>query len=92
MIASVCCLLLALQWGGISYPWKSARIIGLLIGFGLLAVVFGVLQWKLEEKATIPLRILRQRSVLMGGFYVALLNMSIYTVLLLSHLCIDRYY
>lgn len=82
LIASVSCLLLALQWGGITYPWASAKIIGLFIGFGFLAVVFGVLQWKLGEKATIPLRILRQRSVLMGGLYVALLNMAMYTVFL----------
>lgn len=80
LIAAICCLLLALQWGGTTYPWKSSKIIGLFIGFGLLAIVFGLLQWKLGENATVPLRLLRQRSVLMGCFYAALINMANYTV------------
>ncbi|KAI4124378.1 MAG: hypothetical protein LQ347_005765 [Umbilicaria vellea] len=79
LIAAICCLLLALQWGGTTYPWKSSKIIGLFIGFGLLAIVFGLLQWKLGENATVPLRLLRQRSVLMGCFYAALINMANYT-------------
>lgn len=80
LIAAICCLLLALQWGGTTYPWKSSKVIGLFIGFGLLAIVFGLLQWKLGENATVPLRLLRQRSVLMGCFYAALINMANYTV------------
>ena len=80
LIASVCCLLLALQWGGTSQPWNSPRIIGLFVGFGLLVVVFGILQWRLGEKATIPLRVLRQRTVLAGGLFSFLVNMSNYVV------------
>ena len=80
LIAAVCCLLLALQWGGTVSPWKSSRIIGLFVGFGLLSFVFGVLQWKLGDTATTPLRILRQRSIYMGSSFVAFTNMAIFTV------------
>lgn len=63
-VGAVCCLLLALQWGGQSKPWKSSPVIGLLVGSFLLICVFAVIQWKRGEKATIPLRVLRRRSIL----------------------------
>ena len=80
LIGAVCCLLLALQWGGTASPWNSARIIVLFAGFGLLSLTFGILQWKLGETATTPLRILRQRSIYMGSSFVAFTNMAIFTV------------
>ena len=80
VIASVCCLVLALQWGGTAMPWRSKTVIGLLIGFGLLLVTFGLVQWWNGEKATIPLRIMWQRSVFMGAWFHFFLEMSIYIV------------
>jgi len=82
LLAAVCCLLLALQWGGTKKPWGSSQIIGLFVGFGLLTVAFGFVQWRLGENATIPLRVLRQRSVLMGAWFLFFLQMSSYTVCL----------
>lgn len=84
LISAVTCLLLALQWGGHTIPWSSSRIIGLFVGFSCLTIVFGLLQWKLGEKATIPLRILKQRSVLMGCLFIAFLDMTAYTVGLIN--------
>lgn len=79
-IGAICCLLLALQWGGQTLPWSSSKIIGLFIGFGLCITGFCVIQWKLDEAATIPFRILRQRSILMGSFYLFFLGMTVYVV------------
>lgn len=79
-IGAICCLLLALQWGGQTRPWNSSTIIGLLVGFGLLSCVFGYLQWKLGERATIPLRVLRQRSILTGSGVLFFLGASTYVV------------
>ena len=79
-LAAVCCLLLALQWGGQSRPWKSWTIIGLFIGSGLLFCVFGLVQWILGERATIPLRILRYRSILTGAAVLFFLGASTYVV------------
>ncbi|KAI9650535.1 hypothetical protein NHQ30_000551 [Ciborinia camelliae] len=55
-IGAITCLLLALQWGGQILPWSSSKIIGLLVGFGSLGVVFAIIQWKRGEYAIIPLR------------------------------------
>lgn len=80
LTGGITCLLLALQSGGQTSPWRSAKIIGLLTGFAALSALFGFLQWKLGEHATTPLRILRQQSILMGCIFIALLDMTAYTV------------
>ena len=62
--SSTVCLLLALQLGGSTYPWSSARIIGLFVGFGILLCVFAVLQAWRGTKATVPPHLLRNRQVI----------------------------
>ena len=80
LISAICCILLALQWGGTTKPWNSSIIIGLFVGFGLLISLFVFIQWKLEEKATLPLRFLKQRSLLMSACYSFLIYASNYIV------------
>jgi hypothetical protein len=70
IFGAICCLLLAIQWGGTTYAWSSSRIIGLFVGLGVLLTTFTVLQWRLGDGATIPFRILGQRSVLMGSLFI----------------------
>lgn len=67
-VPAVVMLLLALQWGGHSYSWNSATIIGLFIGFGVMMILFGLWQWHEQENASIPLRILNQRNVYSTAF------------------------
>jgi MFS family permease len=38
--AATICLLLGLTWGGQTYPWNSAQVLGTLIGAGCLFVLF----------------------------------------------------
>ena len=80
LICALCCLLLALQWGGTSVPWRSSRIIGLLIGSGLILICFFLLQWRLSDDGTMPLPVLFQRSVAFGSGFELFLNISNYTV------------
>lgn len=80
LLGAVYCLLLVLQQGGVVWPWKSAKIIGLLMAFAILCVLFGILQWWLGENAMIPFRILRDRTVLTGSLFLALGNSSSYVV------------
>ncbi|KAI9826707.1 MAG: hypothetical protein M1826_006589 [Phylliscum demangeonii] len=68
-VPSIVCLLLGLQWGGSRYEWGSARIIVLLVMFGVTLLAFiGVQLWR-KECATIPPRIFKQRSIAFGAFY-----------------------
>lgn len=79
-ISAVSCVLLALQWGGQSKPWSSSTIIGLFIGAGLLAAVFGYTQVKRREHAMIPIRVLKKRSILAGGAILFFIGASCYVV------------
>ncbi|OOF93451.1 hypothetical protein ASPCADRAFT_173225 [Aspergillus carbonarius ITEM 5010] len=62
-LPGIICILLALQWGGTTYPWNNGRIIALLVLFGVLISIFIVLQGLEKEKATVPPRLIKNRNV-----------------------------
>ncbi|KAF9871860.1 hypothetical protein CkaCkLH20_10794 [Colletotrichum karsti] len=68
LIPGTVCLLLALQWGGLTYPWSEGRIVALLVLAGVLLLGFVAVQALLPNTATIPPRIFKQRSILAGVF------------------------
>ena len=75
-LASVICLLVALQWGGTKYAWSNWRIVLMLMLFPLLLIAFlGVQIWK-PETATLPIRIIKQRSIAAGFVFSITLQAS----------------
>ena len=80
-IPAIICLLLALQWGGSQYAWKNWRIILLFVIAGILGIAFvGIQIWK-QENATVPPRIVRQRSVAFSAFFVFCLGGSFFVMI-----------
>ncbi|KAJ5684967.1 hypothetical protein N7536_007586 [Penicillium majusculum] len=69
LIPSVVCLLLALQWGGITYPWSNPRVIVLLVLCGGLAIAFALTEMWQRPKALLPSRVFTQRTVSAASFY-----------------------
>lgn len=69
-IPSTVCLLLALQWGGSKYDWSNWRIIFLFIMFGVTAVAFAIVQVKMPETASLPPKVIIQRTMLSATFYM----------------------
>lgn len=68
-VPGIVCLLLALQWGGSTYAWSNARIIALLVLAIILVAAFIVVQvWNRDNTATVPLRVIKQRTVA-GAFW-----------------------
>ncbi|RDL37705.1 Uncharacterized protein BP5553_05138 [Venustampulla echinocandica] len=63
LVPGIVCLLLALQWGRQIYAWNNGRVIVLLTVAGVLIVAFIFVQALLPKTATLPPRILKQRSV-----------------------------
>ncbi|KAG9235862.1 MFS multidrug transporter-like protein [Amylocarpus encephaloides] len=87
LVPAVICLLLALQWGGSTYPWNSAKIIGLFCGAGALLIIFVYTQIRLDEKATLPPRLFKNRNVVLAfafafffgaGFFAIIFYLAIY--------------
>lgn len=55
--------ILAIQWGGSTYPWSSARVVACLVVGIVLLIAFMVVQYWVQEDGTVPPRILIQRSI-----------------------------
>lgn len=77
--SSVVMLLLALDWGGVTYAWGSPTIICLFWGSGMTLVLFLGWEWHMGDTGMLPLRLLGNPAVscaaaagLMsyGGLYV----------------------
>ncbi|ESZ96100.1 putative aflatoxin efflux pump AFLT [Sclerotinia borealis F-4128] len=68
-IPGIISILLALQWGGNTYNWGNARIIVLFILGGILLTLFVIIQFKAGENATVPIRIIKQRSIASGVWF-----------------------
>ncbi|PQE18281.1 major facilitator superfamily transporter protein [Rutstroemia sp. NJR-2017a WRK4] len=74
IMASLVCFFLALQWGGQTKSWKSADVIGTLVGFVLLLIAFLVIQYFQGERGIIVGRLLKDRTVSVGMAYVFFLG------------------
>lgn len=81
LIPAIICLLLAVQWGGNTYPWNNSRIIGLFVGAGCLLILFVYSQIRLGEKATLPPRILKQRTVAAASAFVFFFGAGIFVLM-----------
>ncbi|KAI1214518.1 putative MFS aflatoxin efflux pump [Annulohypoxylon truncatum] len=76
LIPGVVCLLLALQWGGLTYAWSNGRIIALLTLGVALFIGFAAVQVIMPKTATIPPRIFNQRSILAGNWATTCIGAS----------------
>lgn len=67
LIVAAVMLFTALQFNDQGWAWGSAREIGLLVGFGVTAIIFIFWQWRQGDDALLPPRIVLQRSVAAGA-------------------------
>ncbi|KAL9599890.1 MAG: hypothetical protein Q9219_003523 [cf. Caloplaca sp. 3 TL-2023] len=81
IMAAVVCYVLALQYGGITKPWGSSTVVGLLVGFGLLSVLFAINEWYQDERALIQKRLLKMRIIWVASLYVIFIGGSFFMLL-----------
>ncbi|CZR54630.1 related to transporter (major facilitator superfamily) [Phialocephala subalpina] len=67
-VPSIICLVLALQWGGTTYAWSDRRVVACLVIFIVFMLAFIALQIWSGDKATVPPRIIKQRSIASGAW------------------------
>lgn len=68
-VPAMVCLILALQLGGTRFDWNSLPIILLFSAFATLLLIWTFTQYRLGEKATIPFRIMFQRTILCSALF-----------------------
>lgn len=81
IMAAAICYLLALQWGGITKEWNSGSVVGALVAFGTLVVVFLIVEWKQGERAVIVGRLLRNRTTIVASIFVFFLGGAFFSLL-----------
>ncbi|KAL2844118.1 major facilitator superfamily-domain-containing protein [Aspergillus pseudoustus] len=81
MMGLIISFLLALQYGGQTHPWKSSEVIGLLVGFVLITLVFIAWEFYQKERAMIVARLLRKRYIWVGAMYMFFFGGAYFTLL-----------
>ncbi|PHH49506.1 Efflux pump FUS6 [Ceratocystis fimbriata CBS 114723] len=59
VIGGTTMILLALEFGGITFPWDSATVLCLIIFGSVMIGLFAVIEWKIAKYPVIPLRIFK---------------------------------
>lgn len=77
-VTAIVCLLLALQWGGVMYQWSSGRIITLFTVCALSTMGFFLMQHRQQENATVPPRLIANRTIWAGGLYAFCIGSSFF--------------
>ncbi|PVF94124.1 ABC transporter [Serendipita vermifera] len=75
-LAMVICLLLPLQWGGVTRPWNDKVVIILFCVFAVLLPVFLCWEYFKCERAMLPLFLFKRRTLIAAGLAMFLLMIS----------------
>lgn len=73
-------LLLALQWGGVTYNWKSATIIGLFCGSAGMCGLFLAWERHRGKEAMIPLVMLRRPVMISASMTTLMSQASLFVI------------
>lgn len=69
LIGGLVCFILAINWGGVVYPWNSGQVIGCFCASGALFILLAVQQVRAvattPARRIVPVQLLNNRSVLM---------------------------
>jgi MFS family permease len=74
ILPAIVCLMMALQWGGARFGWSDWRIVLLLVLFTVLIAAFGYVQYQQQDKAVLPPRIIKNRTILASMIYACCTN------------------
>ncbi len=70
-------MLLALTWGGVEYPWGSARIIGMFVFSAAMIPLFIVFESRAEEPI-IPMWLFKNRIVAVSVFIIFITGLGMF--------------
>jgi hypothetical protein len=62
-MAWACCLILFMQWGGVTRPWNDGGVITCIVLSAVLIPVFIAYEYWLGEKAMFKMKLLKRRTI-----------------------------
>jgi MFS family permease len=78
IVPGIILLLIALQWGGVEYPWSDGRVIALIVVAGVCAIAFtGVEIWQ-QDKGLLPPRFFKNRDVFCSMMFAMFFGASFF--------------
>ena len=80
-VGATVCLLLGLTWGGQTYPWSSALVIGILVAAGALYVAFFVAERHAVEPI-LPLDLFKNQVFATGALLSLTVGMAFFAVVI----------
>jgi len=84
LVTSMVCLLLGLTWGGITYPWNSSIVLGLIVASVVFAISFFIIEAKFAHEPIIPLVLFANRNYAvstMTSFFIGFVMVGILSYL-----------
>lgn len=81
VMSAIIAFILAMQAGGLTDPWKSSKVIGLLVGFVLILLAFAAWEVFNGERAMVAPRLIKLRSVGVNSAFSFFLNSGFFTII-----------
>lgn len=81
IMAGVITYILALQYGGQTLAWHHRKVVGLLVGFVMISIAFGVWEWYNGERSMIVPRLFVQRQVWVCSMFSLLFAGSYFIII-----------
>jgi EmrB/QacA subfamily drug resistance transporter len=76
------CLLLGLTWGGVTYPWDSAQVIGILAAAAALYITFIVNERFFAVEPILPLDLFKNQVFAAGALLSLTVGMALFAVVI----------
>ncbi|KAK7440914.1 hypothetical protein CaCOL14_001979 [Colletotrichum acutatum] len=78
VLGGLTCFILAIEYGGVSKAWNSGTVIGLLVAFFVLVILFIVLEWYQGDRALLVGRLMKRRTIAACAVFVSMINFSFF--------------
>lgn len=81
LTASVVCIILALQLGGLQYPWSSGRIVALFVVAGTIFLAFFSMQIWLPKHRSFSSKIIGNRNIVIAATYSGFISGGMFVII-----------
>ncbi|KAK1637090.1 putative MFS transporter [Colletotrichum phormii] len=78
VLGGLTCFILAIEYGGVTKAWNSGTVIGLLVAFFVLVIIFIVLEWYQGDRALLVGRLMKRRTIAACAVFVSMINFSFF--------------